>query len=420
MKKLQPDEKPPIDEKLDEWLNTIEAKKATRAVYIVHMRKFCEIAGKTPTELIADSIAEVKAGMLPAERKSKGYVAKFKKCLLDQGYAPKSQQGALAAIKSFFKSYDMPLSQSISKTKKVQVLEENTGFMNKENVIKLLANAKNLREKAIILCMATSGMAVREIVDLKMKDLKIDNNGIGTIRIRREKSQTDYTTFISPEATLALKNYWEERNRDLRTKINSDDDFVFVSYARKGEIGQLNTITICHIFKIMNDQLKFENKTKSRSHALRKYFASILEDNGFPKVKIDFMMGHTVSDQDKAYFNRHYEKLKELYLTFLPHLTFEKTIEIQSIDSEKLNALIGKNEILKAEIEKLKIFRQELEERLKAEAEEDKYIAEEIAKKKAEEEAIENAKSSEQKENEKAISLHWQNVLKNAKPINDL
>ena len=337
------------DEKLVEWLDTIEAKEATRKVYIVHIRKFCGCVGKTPTELINDSILEVKEGKLPAERKAKGYVAKFKKCLLDEGYAPKSQQGALAAIKSFFKSYDMPLSQSIARNKKVQVLEENSGFMTKEDIIKLLTNTKNLREKAIILCMATSGMAVREIIDLKMKDIKIDTEGIGTIKVRREKSQTDYTTFISPEAALALKNYWEERNRDLKTKINSEDDFVFVSYCRKSESGQLNTITICHIFQIMNDQIGFE--TKSRSHALRKYFASTLEDNGFPKAKIDFMIGHTVSDIDKAYFNRDHDKLKTLYKAHLPHLMFEKTIEIISLDTEKLNALKDENEILKEKME---------------------------------------------------------------------
>jgi site-specific recombinase XerD len=263
------------------------------------------------------------------------------------------------------------------------VLEENSGFMRREDVIKLVTNAKNLREKAVILCMATSGMAVREIVDLRIKDIKIDSEGIGTVKVRREKSQADYITFISPEATIALKNYWEERNRDLKTKINSDNDFVFVSYCRKGKTGQLNTITICHIFQIMNDQLGFENGTKSRSHALRKYFASTLEDNGFPKPKIDFMMGHTVSDLDKAYFNRDPDKLKELYKNYLPYLTFERTIEIRSLSTEdakrledlakeneglkeKLNSKDGETQDLKKRMEKQESELQEIKSALKA------------------------------------------------------
>lgn len=345
------------DEKFLEWLDTIEAKDATRSSYHTHMKKFCECVGKSPTELIYESIIEVKEGKLPAERKAKGYVAKFKKCLSDKEYAPKSQQSALAALKSFFKSYDMPLSQSIARSKKAQVLEANTGFMTREDVIKLAANAKNLREKAIILCMATSGMAIREIIDLRIGDIEIDTEGIGTIRIRREKSQTDYTTFISPESAIALNNYWDERNRCLGTRIKGKDDFVFVSYGNRSKGEQLNLRTLSHLFNILGTQLGYGNGDgfiKSRSHALRKYFASNLEDNGFPKPKIDFMLGHTVSDIDKAYFNRDPIKLKELYKIFLPYLTFERTIEIRSLDTEdakRLERLANENQELKAKLE---------------------------------------------------------------------
>ena len=345
------------DEKFIEWLDTIEATKATRSSYLTHIKKFCECVGKSPTELINESIIEVKEGKLPAERKARGYVAKFKKCLSDKGSAPKSQQSALAALKSFFKSYDMPLSQSIARSKKAQVLEANTGFMTREDVIKLVANAKNLREKAIILCMATSGMAIREIIDLKIGDLEIDTEGIGTIRIRREKSQTDYTTFISPEATIALNTYWDERNRDPGTRIKGKSDFVFVSYGNRSMGEQLNLRTLSHLFNILGHQLGYGNGhgfIKSRSHALRKYFASNLEDNGFPKPKIDFMLGHTISDIDKAYFNRDPGKLKELYKIHLPHLTFERIIEVRSLDtkdSERLEALEKENLKLKIEME---------------------------------------------------------------------
>lgn len=337
------------DEKFLEWLDTIEATKATRSSYFTHMKKFCECVGKTPDELITESIIEVKEGKLPAERKTKGYVAKFKKCLSDKGAAPKSQQSALAALKSFFKSYDMPLSQSIARSKKAQVLEANTGFLMREDVIKLVANAKNLREKAIILSMATSGMAIKEVIDLMIGDIEIDNEGIGTIKVRREKSHTDYTTFISPEAAIALKTYWDERNRDPGTRIKGKDDFVFVSYGNRSKGEQLNQRTLSHLFNILGNQLGYGNGDgfiKSRSHALRKYFASTLEDNGFPKPKIEFMMGHTISDIDKAYYNRDPSKLKELYKTYLPYITFEKTIEVRSLDTkdaERLEALEKEN-----------------------------------------------------------------------------
>ncbi len=345
------------DEKFNEFLDIIEATESTRKNYTWHMKTFCECVNKTPTELIVESIQEVKQGLLPAERKSKGYIAKFKKCMAEKGFAPKSQSVMMAAVKSFFKTNDMPLSQSISKTKKSHILEENNVFLKRDDIIKLIVNAKNLREKAIILCMSTSGMAIREIINLKVGNIEIDNEGIGTIRIRRQKAQTDYVTFISPEATIALKNYWDERNRDPDIKIKGKDDFTFVSYGNRSKGKQLDPVTVSALFKILGNQLGYNNGdgfVKSRSHALRKYFASTLEDNGFPKPKVDFMIGHTISNTDAAYFNRDPDKLKELYKTFLPYLTFEKTIEVRSLDTkdaERLEALERENQRLKVEME---------------------------------------------------------------------
>lgn len=356
------------DEKFLEWLDQIDASESTRSSYLTHIKKFCECVDKTPTELITESIIEVKEGKLPAERKMKGYVAKFKKCLSDKGLAPKSQAVAMAALKSFFKSYDMPLSQSIARSKKAQILEANNGFLKREDILKLIANAKNMRERAIILCMATSGAAIREIINLKMKNISIDDEGIGTVRIRRQKSQTDYVTFISPEATIALKNYWDERNRDLETKIKGQDDYVFVSYGNRSKGGQLDPITVSKLFNIMGTQLGYGNGEgfiKSRSHALRKYFASTLENNGFPKNKVDSMLGHAVSDIDSIYFDS--DKLKEHYKNYLPYLTFEKVIEVRSLsteDTKRLEVMDKENKELKEKLESKDGETQDLKNRL--------------------------------------------------------
>lgn len=348
------------DEKFIEWLDAIEATESTRNAYLTHMKTFCQCVGKTPSELVKEAIQEIKEGKLPAEKQTRSYMAKFKKCLKDKEYAPKSQMAALATLKSFYKSFDMPLSQSISRSKKAVILEENKGFLKREDVIKLVANAKNLREKAIILCMASSGMAIREIINLKINNVSIDNERIGTIIIRRQKSQTDYTTFISPEATTALKYYWEERNRNPETKIAGPEDYVFVSYGNRSKGNQLDPITVSRLFNIMGNQLGYGNGKgfiKTRSHALRKYFSSTLENNGFPKNKVDFLLGHTVSDTDKAYFDPDPEKLKQLYKTYLPYIIFEKTIEIRSLnteDAKKLKTLEEENKTLRSGLNELK------------------------------------------------------------------
>jgi integrase len=193
---------------------------------------------------------------LLSERKTIEYLAKFKKCLKDKNLSPKAQAVAIACVRSFYKAFDIQLSSSIGKLRKAKALRENQHFLTREDILKLVTNAKSLRDKAIILCMASSGMARQEIINLRVKDIEFDENGIGTVSIRRQKSQTDYVTFISPEAGKAMKNYFDERNRSEQLKIKGENDFVFVTHDI-GRRGKPSTFTF--IFWQMAKQLGYSN-----------------------------------------------------------------------------------------------------------------------------------------------------------------
>lgn len=218
----------------------------------------------------------------------------------------------------------------------------------------MITNAASLRDKAIFLTMVTSGMARQEIVNLRFKDIDYDDNGIGIINIRRQKSQVEFTTFVSPEAVQAIKNYIDERKRIEKLKPNGKNDCIFVTY----DFGKkLQLITFSFIFSKLAVTLGYTNGkflNKIRSHALRKFFASTLENAGMPKNKIDYMLAHTPTGNDLAYFKNDTESLKKLYIKFLPYLTFEKTIEVRSLDTkdaERLEALERENQKLKLEMQ---------------------------------------------------------------------
>lgn len=360
------------DEKVIQWLDQIEAKESTRKTYVVFIDKFCECIKKSPTELIEEATKEIKQGLLASEKKSSTYISQFKRCLDKEGYAPKSFRLGVATITSFYGAYDIILPKN-KKSSRALPLRENQYFLTREDIKKLIANAKNLREKSIILMMSTSGMARNEIINLKIQDITFDSSGIGIVSVRRLKAQVDYTTFISPEAVIALKNYYEERNRTPVTSIKGQNDYVFVTYHtnRHGEkCTNLDKGTFVNLFRILGEQLGFENESgfvKSRSHALRKYFASTLENAGLPKHKIDFMLGHTQSGNDYAYFKTDINALKELYLRYLPYLMFEKTIEVRSLDTKdanRLEELEKENEKLKTKLESKDTETQELKKRL--------------------------------------------------------
>lgn len=368
------------DPRVNQWFELGGIAKSTRVNYTIYMRFFCEAAGKTPSELIDESIKETKLGLLISERNVGVYLAKYKKWLNDNQYAPKTQALAISTVKSFYQAFDMQLPSGLCKVKKSLPQKENQNFLNRGDIIKLVTNAKNLREKAIILCMASSGMARAEILNLQIRDITFDENNIGTVRIRREKAQFDYVTFISPEATQALRNYFDERNRHPETTIKDSNGYVFVTYERnyKGRKGtKLGGRTFLKNFHELGEQLGYGNGEgfliKSRSHALRKFFASTLENAGMPKNKVDYMIGHTQNGNDLAYFQIDPTKLKELYIKYLPVITFEKTIEVRSLDTkdaERLEALEKENEKLKLEVQGSR----ELKERLDKQEKDMEYI----------------------------------------------
>jgi hypothetical protein len=220
-------------------------------------------------------------------------------------------------------------------------------------------------------------MAKNEILNLRMRDITFENIGenseIGIIPIRRQKTQTDYTTFISPEAVLALRDYIAERNRNINLKVKGANDFVFVTYGEKlcegqkkgsGMGSKISPHTFINEFKKMGEDLGYGNGkgffVKTRSHSLRKFFASTLENAGVPKNKVDFMLGHSVNGSDLAYFRTEIGKLKQLYIDHLPYITFDKDIVVRSLnsdDAKELNELKKENlnlNIKIAEIEKEK------------------------------------------------------------------
>jgi hypothetical protein len=75
------------------------------------------------------------------------------------------------------------------------------------------------------------------------------------------------------------------------------------------------------------------------------------------KNKVDFMLGHSVNSTDQAYFKNDLVKLKELYKQYLPYLTFERNIEIRSLnteDAKRLEELDKENKDLKKEMQDIR------------------------------------------------------------------
>ncbi len=244
-----------------------------------------------------------------------------------------------------------------------------------ENIQKILKYA-NLRNRAIILVMASSGLSQSDVLDLRIEDLKKGNDektSITTLQLRRIKTKYDFVTFLSPEATKAVADYIEYRNRKPRgdykdketdyekRRIRSDKDYLFIKsdvpnkYLEKLDenIRRLESPGLIMMFQNLAKLTGIDNEIGSwgivRAHNLRKFFNSQLLNNGADIFFTDYLMGHKIDQVHEAYFKADPKKLKERYMRYLPFLALTDT-ETYVIETEEYGKLKAKNTELEKQI----------------------------------------------------------------------
>lgn len=104
-----------------------------------------------------------------------------------------------------------------------------------------------------------------------------------------------------------------------------------------------------------------------RSHGLWKWFSNrLIAARCDPMIK-EFFMGHKIPDKTKAsYFVADPAELKEIYKSFIPFLTIEKSLDVS--ESPEYQQIKHENQILQSETARHIVERSELQE-LRAEIE---------------------------------------------------
>ncbi|MCK9150501.1 tyrosine-type recombinase/integrase [Methanobacterium alcaliphilum] len=344
-------------QRIDFWVFNKDLEESTLKTYLNCLKKYCKTVGKSPNELIEEADAENDQGIRSRDRKINHYLLKFKKQLKSEGKARATIHLYIHAVKSFYDALDVETPKI--KTPQGDITQEkNYGKLISLNEIKTLVNVAAPREKALIYLMALSGMAQAEARNLtikkfmdavgeslnreieSMKDLfevehSLDQE-ILTLHIVRKKVNHRYITFIPPEATIQIIYYLKERmygrNQNIRiTDINSP---IFVKI--NGE--PIDRDIIVTNFRRIGLEAGFKKEEGAysfwRAHGLRKYFISTIMNKLGDKVLADYLVGHKLSGNDRAYWYPDEEDLKKRYLKALPYLSIDnaKVLEIKTED----------------------------------------------------------------------------------------
>ena len=266
-----------------------------------------------------------------------------------QNYSYSFTKGIVCSLSLFFSMNDVIINW-IKIKKMLPEKTKPTGDKpyTTEDVRKILSHTTDLKYKAIINFMASSGVRIGSFEEMRIRDLEDYKNGCKSVKVYAD-SYEEYHTFIHAEAVKALDEYLESRKRKGE-KITSDS-WVFIKNSDPSK-HVVVTNTVSSLIRLVNSALN-RTRTKKRfdtmaSHGFRKRFATVLKSNKEINLSIsEKLMGHSTTVKlDNCYFKPTLDVMFDEYRKAIPDLSIDESVklklELQNKD-EKLVSLESKD-----------------------------------------------------------------------------
>lgn len=391
------------DKTVKEWLANLNPSINTEKAYLQGLKGFTEYTKMMPSELKEEAKTEIKAIIDKSDRKLKGYFIGYRAQMKSSGLADYTIKSRMMGVRSFFESFEIDIPKLQGERRRARTRVENDQIPTKEDIQTALKVCDPL-EKALMLTGISSGLASNEIRNLTIRDFKKGYDsvtGVTTLNIKRGKTGVSFTTFLSREASNAILEYLNYRDRITRVpsdrreqqlekqRVISDKGYLFVlrriddDFLKTGneELRKLTENAISSLYSSISEKAK-KCAPKGiynviRSHTMRKYFNSQLYNAECGEFYIEYWMGHTIDETRAAYFRASPEKMREIYLKFVPYLTVQKEADVS--ESPEYLRIKHENQVLQVETARHIVERTELQE-LKADFEKMKKINEDTSK----------------------------------------
>lgn len=306
--------------------------KPTREIYASVYRAFLSFyenkygKGKGFGHFLDRIFEELKKPMREQKRVAEIELTQFIDYLKDKGKSNNSIRLYFAAMQNFLKYKQVIVSMSfINVPAPVEKRINGKHEWKIEQIKQFVDAASNYRDKAIILCMFQSGLAVNEICDLNYGDVQ-DELEAGILplclKLVRQKTQVEFKTFFGRDAVKYLKLYLATR-KDLRA-----DSPLFTKERIRGGEERVTPSAIQQSFSEIAKDLPFVKMNggynPARPHSLRAAFNSRLMGK-IDETLREFWMGHAIGSVSRAYLNMPTEDLRKLYMTAEEYLKIERS-----------------------------------------------------------------------------------------------
>ncbi len=277
---------------------------------------------------------------------------------LKKRYSPNSIPMFFYPLQSFFEANEVDLRwKKIKKLFPQKVKLSGDEAYSDEDVKKMLGYAITTRNKALIHFLASSGVRIGAIPDLKLKHLVEMPFGCKSILVYEDEVD-EYTTFLTPEASKVLDEYLQVRRDDgeyvslessvFRTKYRMGIEKPKPMSVKSIQGVIWRCVTQSHVERTRKG-IRF---SKQQDHAFRKRFNTTLKLNldVNPNV-IEKVMGHT-KGLDGVYLRPTKEQLFNEFRKGIVDLTLDKTEKLE-LENKKKQKKIDELESSKERITQL-------------------------------------------------------------------
>jgi integrase len=239
-----------------------------------------------------------------------------------------------------------------------------------EEIQHLLVKADE-RMRVVILLLASTGMRIGAIPDLKLRHL-IRNEKYNLYQIVvYENSNEEYYTFCSPECAAAIDSYLEYRQR-YNEKLTADSPLIRDNFNRRDSKRSKNAkqISLNSLFWLLSDLLKSSGvqrvehavesknigrirKDVMRAHGFRKFVeTNMIRSKVNPEAR-EMLLGHSIG-LSNSYYKPDANEILEEYLKAVNLLTINEENRLRIKLHEKGVQYSREYELLRQELDDFK------------------------------------------------------------------
>lgn len=269
-----------------------KATNTTKATYICILEDFIK-------SIKADTVSDLDILMID----------NFIDTLSLKNYKPKTIKNKIVVIRSFIKFlYSKNLIDIRPEAIEIpRTVEVEANFLDKEEQLALIKSARNLRDKALIMTILSSGLRASEILNLKEDDLYRRS-----LIVSRGKGGKPRVTFIDPLTEKSIREYHHKRE--------VDSVFVFTNSFGKPLSRQ-------YLSRMISETaLRAGIKKRVSAHTLRHSFATNMLRKGARIEDVQPLMGHSNISTTRLYMHFTNEYLRERYDMF--NKDIDKTLAV--------------------------------------------------------------------------------------------